>query len=427
MNKDDKKIKLSILGSFGFMDIGDEAMLSEDLYFILNFLKIPRKNIFLYGGNPEYISYYHEHPQENCFDDSLLRDEYYRIQSSPRKRIMAKIKEIRKDLIQNILYTNKNKCNGSKVLMKQMALNALKISDAILITGGGTINTRDREGRSLTRMYTLLKYFHTLRKPVFISGQTIGPLGLYIEHDQMAREIIEFADVLTVRDSLYSRRYLSIINCKPKRFIETFDDAYTLPYETEGLPEDLITFINTRKSFAINITDYIADSPEQKKYIANLCEEIIKIYDVNIVLISHTLKDYYSLTIIRDMISNPLKERLKLPDTRFWRANKLKKLISSCRLAVGGRYHFIIFAGTSNTPFIGLCGNHYSYIKQDGFARTLGMENFILTEKETFDLPIVLSRINDALKTHLNISDKFKRTSLSMEIFGEWISALKGK
>ena len=209
-----------------------------------------------------------------------------------------------------------------------------------------------------------------------MSGQTIGPLGEVAEHDQLAKEIVESVDCLTVRDSLYSRRYLEIIGAHPQEFIETIDDAYTLPYQDEKLPADTASFVEDGNCVALNITQYTSDTTEQRNFVARLGEQIITQFDTKLVLVSHTPLDFGRLWMIYDSIPNALKHRVWLPDTRQWRDAMLKKLISHCRLAIGGRYHFIVFAGTSNTPFVGMAGNHYSYIKQDGFARPLGLGEF---------------------------------------------------
>ena len=47
MTRQVKQMKLCITGTFGVKDIGDEAMLTEYLDFILNVLEIPRENIYL--------------------------------------------------------------------------------------------------------------------------------------------------------------------------------------------------------------------------------------------------------------------------------------------------------------------------------------------------------------------------------------------
>ncbi|MFB2816379.1 polysaccharide pyruvyl transferase family protein [Umezakia ovalisporum] len=413
-----KSLKIAITGSFGFKDIGDEAMLTEDLSFILNDLSIPRDNIYIFGDQPDYVSYYHQHPLHRCFNSSLLQREHERLLKSKHKAsVKQKIKALAKATIlsQQVQHSEQKVCVG-----------AAKSCDLLLVTGGGTINTRNREGWSIKRMHALVSYFKHLGKPVFMSGQTIGPLGLYQEHDNLAREIINSVEFLSVRDSNYSRRYLKLIDTQPKKFVETFDDAYTLPYKDQELPPDVAEFFqrNNNEVFAVNVTEYTSDLPEQRVFIANLCEKLIETFGVNLVLVSHAEKDFYNLSIIYDMLNNSLKESVILPDTRFWRGEALKKLISSCRLAIGGRYHFIVFAGTSNTPFVGMCGNHYSYIKQDGFARVLGLEDFILTEKETWDMSIVLSKVQASFDLQLDLETKFQRPSVSMQHFGEWLQSL---
>lgn len=87
----------------------------------------------------------------------------------------------------------------------------LRNCDVALITGGGTINTRDGRKWSLERIHLIVSEFKRNGLPVFMSGQTIGPLGADTDDDRLARETVEMVDVLTVRDSEYSRRYLDLI------------------------------------------------------------------------------------------------------------------------------------------------------------------------------------------------------------------------
>ena len=405
------EMKLCITGSFGFKDIGDEAMLTEDLDFILNVLVVPRENIYLIGGNPNYISYFHNHPLDHCFASSSFQKR----QEFRESRIIHKVKLVLKSILKR------------KSIISRMVENAVKDCDVLLVTGGGTINTRDSLGSSIKRMHSLVVYFKQLGKPIFMSGQTIGPLGLYEKQDQLAVEIINTVDFLTVRDSHYSRRYLEIIKAKPKQFVETFDDAYTLLYEDESLPSEVNDFLKLGDAVAVNVTEYTADTQEKRAFIASLCENFIRDYSFNIILVSHDVVDYFNLNIIYDMIANNFKSSVILPDTRLWRGNMLKKLISCCRLAIGGRYHFIVFAGTSNTPFIGMSGNHYSYIKQDGFARAISLEDFILTEKETWDISVIKFKVKKAIELKSELDRKFQRPSVSMQHFGEWIYAQASK
>lgn len=407
-----QNVKVVIAGSFGYMDIGDEAMLSEDLWFIQSHLGIPTTRIHLLGENLKYLSSYHNHPMANCHSSIQLEA------NAERLRNHSDWKRAIKRRVKKIIGRNATRSSDSRLHGLIMSCNVA------LITGGGTINTRDPHGGSIRRMHSLVKYFRDSGLPVFMSGQTVGPLGISAEHDRLAGEIIEAVDVLTVRDSRYSGRYLDVIGTRPKELLETFDDAYTLEYKDMLLPDDCARFLADGETIAVNVTDYTADLPEQRHFIAGICERLIREDGKKVLLVSHTPKDLQSLYAILDMIPNELKEKVHLPDTRLWKDAMLKKLISCCQVAIGGRYHFIVFAGTSNTPFVGMCGNHYSYIKQDGFARALGFEDFILTERETWNEASLWSLYLRAKQLRLDLEHKFTRPSASMRRFAEWLEHL---
>ncbi|MEM9411006.1 MAG: hypothetical protein AAGA30_07830, partial [Planctomycetota bacterium] len=59
--------------------------------------------------------------------------------------------------------------------------------------------------------------------------------------------------------------------------------------------------------------------------------------------------------------------------------------------------------------------------KQDGFARALGLENSILTERETWDFDVLKKTIAERIDKRLNLKDRFQRPSVSMERFGSWV------
>jgi polysaccharide pyruvyl transferase WcaK-like protein len=259
--------------------------------------------------------------------------------------------------------------------------------------------------------------------PLFISGQTIGPLGLHPRHDEMAARIVHSADVLTVRDRLYSRGYLETIHGLPNELLETFDDAYTLAYEDSKLPHETESFLAADPPVAaLNITDYTSETAGQMAYVARICDWLVQQDGVRVVLLSHTPLDFARLHRIYNMCEAATKASVHQPDTREWTGAQLKKAISRCVAAIGGRYHFIVFAGTSNTPFVGMAGNHYSYIKQNGFAEPLGLSRLILGERETWDFETLTARYREAKAMSLDLSSRFQRPSESMARFGRWLS-----
>ncbi len=404
-------MRVAVAGSYGFMDIGDEAMLTEDLDYMHQTLGIPRSQIHLFGAQPDYVSQYHNHPVANCISSEILVSDAQTARNPPtrprsvRKRIKAMLRNYRHPVAVS------------------PAQEVLEHCDVALVTGGGTINTREGRRWSLERIHLIVSEFKRHGLPVFMSGQTIGPLGANGDDDRLARETVEMVDVLTVRDAEYSRRYLDLIGAHPRELIETFDDAYSLPCRDAELPEELDQLLDTRRVAAVNVTDYTADEPAKRQFVAEMIEHLLDQKWVDhVVCVSHTPSDLQRLWMVRDMVRNRLKSQITVPDTRYWRDASIKRLISRCVIALGGRYHFIVFAGTSNTPFVGMAGNHYSYVKQDGFARPLGLADFILTEKETWDRNRVLEQVKEALHTRLSLTHLFQRPSVSMTRFGSWLT-----
>ncbi|MEO0624331.1 MAG: polysaccharide pyruvyl transferase family protein [Pseudomonadota bacterium] len=405
-------LRLVIAGSFGYRDIGDEAMLTEDLRFIHEDLGIRPQNVTLFGQDTEYLARYHDHPQENCLQSRRLE----------RLGELTAIREL--GLIRGTTRYIRTVREGRLLRGLDRSLSrVLAQADAALITGGGTINTRDARGYSLQRMAAIVTAFRRYRLPLFISGQTIGPLGEHSHHDLMAKEIVETADVLTVRDRHYSRRYLDLIGAAPRELIETFDDAYTLDHTRCSLPDETAQFLDTGEDPAVvvNVTEYTSETFADRAHIARLCDWLLARGD-KILLLSHTPRDQVRLFQIHDMIDPTCRDRVHLPDAREWTGAQLKQAISRCRLAIGGRYHFVVFAGTTDTPFVGMAGNHYSYVKQHGFAEPIGLSRFVLTERETRDFDTLIGRVREAEALTPNNASRFTRPSVSMKRFGKWLT-----
>ncbi len=407
-----KEVRIAIAGSFGYMDIGDEAMLTEDLRFLKEDLEIPAKQIYLIGQQPNYVAEYHKHPITRCFSSQWMEANWWHLRR--QRRTLHRTRRLARRLL------------GLDNPAHYPELDStLRACHAALITGGGTINTRDEAGYSIRRMHRLVDHFKSCGLPVFMSGQTIGPLGIDAEHDQLAREILAQVDVLTVRDQDHSRNCLERLGCKPNVLLETFDDAYTLEYASAQLPEDTLEFLSQDVTIAVNTTEYTGNLPEQQAFIAKLCERLIVDRNRQIVLISHAPQDLLNHRKIRERLTGTLRQRVHLPDTRHWSGSMLKQLISRCELAIGGRYHFIVFAGTSNTPFVGMCGNEYSFIKQHGFAAALELEHFILDPAQSWNADLLWSKIDQASTTRLDLADRFSRPSASMRLLEQWLKDLQ--
>ena len=354
-------MKLCITGGFGNKDIGDEAMLTEYLRY-LDDIGFHRDDIYLIGHRPQYISWYHNHPLDKCI--------------------------------------------ASKRIPPHIVQNCTKL----LFTGGGTINSY--RSKSINRTFGLIQLFRG--KKIFMSGQTIGPILDDEELNKKVKFVIENVDYLSLRDLIHSKKAIDKLGAKPRIFKETCDDAVNLQYKDAQLSETILDFID-KDTIAFNITDFIVDTPEKVKQVINIINRLLE--DFKLLLVCNHPSDYEHF---EDLILPHISlKNILMPNTVKMKGNQLKKMISLCKIAVGSRYHFLVFAGTTGTPFIGLAGDEYSYIKQSGFAQQIGLQDMIIAKGDLGNLDYIQLKMTKA--RHLS----FRNTFISQSIvdFTEWIKS----
>lgn len=358
-------MKLCITGTFGNKDVGDDAMLTCWLAF-LKYIEITREEIWLVGHQPHYMAWYFDHPIERCI---ASRD-------FPKGFPVAEM-------------------------------------DRLLVTGGGSMNTRPKEGGAGTRrMYQLVSPF--FGKPIFISGQTIGPLGVNPDDDAKVKEIVEHADWLTTRDSTYSVECLGRLDAWPKQMDTTVDDAAGLPCARASLPDNVLGFLAQGPVAAVNLDTYTGNTPQ---HIAAIGQAVKHLMDKGwrIVFVPHHMKDTHAFRYMLPSLDK--KNALLLSDVGL-RAEQCKRVIALCDLAMGGRYHFVVFAASVRTPVVGLAGSEYSYIKQHGFLRAIGLGGAAVQPSEVFD-PAALIKVVDVVTSVRPTAPVPKSTSF--DHFAEWI------
>jgi len=350
-------MKICVTGSFGGGDIGDDAMVFPHLS-NLACLGVSREDVWLIGFQPDYMARHFSHPHRLCLS-----------------------------------------CDA------HVAKEVLDSTDLLLVTGGGTINTRAQDGWSLRRMYRLVMAFVKHGTPVFMSGQTIGPLGVEPDHDALAKELVESVDILTVRDMLYSRKYLEKIGAQPKQLAETVDDATLISPDDRPLPIEL----PEGKRAAINVTVYTFDTPEKVEAIKTLCHRLACM-GYNVLLVPHHPWDHEAMMSLR--VPNT-----QLIDTTSWLGITTKRLFAECDLVIAGRYHAVVFAMTAGVPCVGMAGNHYSWIKQHGFADQLGVGDRIVPPDKVTDVDNILELAMRSMKS--SVSYVIPEPS-SFHLFRKW-------
>lgn len=369
-------MRIAIFGSYGVLDSGDDAMLYYDLDYMIS-SGIKREDIKIITRG---------------FEDTLM-------------------------YIGELGFTSNNLIEESNMD------DAIQWCDKVLITGGGTINTReDGSARSLARTKGFVDRCRNNNKPVFMSGQTIGPLGINEAHDRDARNLIDYCTT-TVRDFKLSKKYAGKVGADVSKIHETVDDAWGLrPSGVVTVPK-IKQFLDAGNVVGFNANNYALTSTDEYAELASdVCNDIIEKYDKNILFIHQGLKQPYNdIDVSKKIVSlSRYKDRMLCVDFAGIGCRELKEIISRLDCLVASRYHSLVFAASSGIPFVGVCADHYSWVKQIGFSDKIGCSSYIIpTPEVTKDK--VLDTFGYAVSSSYDNSVLNSVGDYSMNMFMEFI------
>ncbi|MEM6551185.1 MAG: polysaccharide pyruvyl transferase family protein [Planctomycetota bacterium] len=348
-------MKVVIAGSFGCKNIGDDAML---VTLIEAFIREYRETLELL-----VLSADPEDTRRRCGLSETIETINVAGLLAAHKNDLARVNGA-KHIIRRL--------SGS--LRQKRVVQRLRDFDLFVVSGGGTINTRGKPYGTITRTH----YFSSLARaaglPLCLSGHTIGPLGLRPEDDQLARQIIESASVISVRDHGLSRRYVDMLGGYSGIWLEGIDDAYYLTSEKHPDAEASIA--------GVSLNRYTTRTPEQ---IACLASAVASLLDrfAGVDLFGHIPEDLPKAFQVKDFCKHSLRERVRVVDTAGWSPQQLHSYVSSLKFVVAARYHAAVFASALSVPYIGLTATHYSLMKKIGFMQQIGDLDHLLTPSES--------------------------------------------
>ena len=407
---DSKRKKIIIIGGFGWMDIGDEAMPQAVIY---NLRKtIPNLDIVMLSPNPKYTSKYHK--ERSISDiDAYLRNEPWFVPSLKGNK--HRLNRLFGKIVSRICSTNRlvyfsrwlyflmvtklrlyniyfpiNKA-GSDIL------NELTSADLLFNNGGGNINSVF-PGELYKQTLTILGA-SILGVPVIVSGQTIGPITNNI-HALVVKRALNKVDILTFRDLGISLQRVQEIGVEKPIMLDTADDAIDLPFLSQDVTRDLILEnhgskwldITANLVVVINMNAYliamgkknIHGFDKENQLLSKVADELIVKYNAKILLVptdyEKSADDRPLLIQIKNKI--PHKERVLIIEKEY-DAIQCKSLIGLGDIAIGVRYHFNVFATSMGVPCIGLANGVYQKTKLRGVMELNGLPYCVIPEDMT--------------------------------------------
>lgn len=244
-----------------------------------------------------------------------------------------------------------------------------ELADAdLFISGGGSLLQDVTSSRSVPYYLGLVTLAKAMKKPVFFYAQGIGPLNLRFSRF-LVKTIGNRVDTITVRDAP-SLELLKLIGVtKPKMHVVA-DPAFGLKScYGQGKGRDLLEACGIpsegRPLVMVSVRPWLA-VPGYLQAVASACDDLVKMHGAVIVYVPfHKAQD----TAICQACIELMQERAYLWDymTSPW---EMLSVMEDVDLVIGMRYHALVFAVATATPFVALSYDP----KVDGLLSIVGEE-----------------------------------------------------
>lgn len=300
MDNERSHLRIAISGSYGGMNLGDEAILEG----ILGELGPERaKHVTVLSRNPE---------------DTLARHAVGRAiapRTLTRKEMRAELEQI----------------------------------DLFILGGGGILYDED-VARYLREVFLA----HELGIPVVVYAISAGPLERESSR-RAVREALEHAKLVTVRDR-QAQRLLEDVGIAREVHV-TADPAFLLEPEELSIERLTAEGVETDRQlvgFSVREPGPAApdlDPEEYHELLANAADFIVERYDAEVLFVPMEKADVqHSHGVVAHMQNSERAEILR----RRYSPRQILHLVGRFEFVVGMRLHFLIFAALQGTPFAAL-------------------------------------------------------------------------
>ncbi len=301
METTSRKLRIGISGSYGGMNLGDEAILEG----ILGQLRATvDAEITIFSRNPE---------------DTLARHRVERavsVRSLSRREVVPEVKRL----------------------------------DLFVLGGGGILY--DRDAATYLREISVAS---ELGVPSMLYAISAGPLSTASARNAVRQVLNAAAPVITVRDRL-GYRLLEDVGVAPEIHL-TADPALLLEpdvFSVEALRAEGVDFDRHLVGFSVREPGPAAPDIDPEEYyglLANAADFMVERYDAEVVFVPMEKADVqHSHAVVAHMRNAERAEIIR----RRYSPRQILDLMGRFDLAVGMRLHFLIFAALRGTPFAAL-------------------------------------------------------------------------
>ena len=407
------------IGGYGYSDVGDESM---PMAFIRNLQELlpSGPGIIMLSPFPDATRQYHGMCSDHDIVFSSRADDIKGL-NTERDRYLRWTELFIKNRILAWLAMGLSSQYRFYKLLRQVSR-----CSALVNVGGGNINSIMR--RELYKRCTMHAIAHRFSRPVFVSGQTIGPFCN--DNDRfIAMDALRNAAVITFRDKDVSRETVASLGVTTPVMYDAGDDAFSLKKISRDKALDLIRrdagktwdALECDYVWAINLKASLrcfkgegrsGSLSHEIDLTARIIEYILGVSQSKILLVStdfsKTVDDRVILAEAADRVDPAALPRVALLRGEYT-PQELKGIIATCDFALGARYHFAVFALSETVPAICMASGEYQQRKLSGLMALLDVaEYYIATDMEFAQLDDVRSCIDAILQDREKLQHKLR-------------------
>ena len=284
----------------------------------------------------------------------------------------------------------------------EATLDALRRADAVLIAGGGNLNSIGVH--HVYERVAVKRVAERLGLPLVVTSQTVGP-HLRERERALTTEIAEYAAVFGVRERSSAALLRSICG-EAARIVHTLDDAILLePAPVRrgdlGLPERYAV-----GSFTFHAHTTGLDEDDYYREIAGILDGLVARLDIDVVLLPHmsTFEVPNPLGPADDQFGHDRIARFsrsgRVRALPLLPARELLTVTRSAAFSVSTRYHPLVFGAALGVPAVGIVTSYYSAVRMRGALENVGMEGFAIPFE--YWRPVLGAPLAEALAARLD-------------------------
>lgn len=244
------------------------------------------------------------------------------------------------------------------------AIQVLADADGFFISGGGNLNSTWPQ-HLYERATLAVAMAEIFKKPVIITGQTIGP-NINDDDLPIMQRLLNAASLLGIREQ-HSIDLLKTLDIDNGKIVPQIDDAFFLPAKKSAQSP------NSQKPLVgITLHQFFNQEKADQMLTALVVQldQFAELMDIEYLFIPHQRGDEQNPDFSDEVVGNRIKamsrnkERFYVMDT----SNNTETvwLTAQCDMILSSRYHPIVFGMAHNIPCIGISTSRYTYTKLHG-------------------------------------------------------------